>query len=133
MATSGACIGAVNGSLVAAALRPPAVAITRTITSSPPGNRADVGIVISLPVTSTAAGIQVWPPSALHNSVKVVSSGAPSTTSDNGTGFDPSAEATGSGVINIRDRLGSIGGGVDLVAKPGSGVTLRGYVTMAGG
>jgi len=52
---------------------------------------------------------------------------------DDGTGFDPSAEATGSGVINIRDRLGSIGGGVDLVAKPGSGVTLRGYVTIAGG
>ena len=49
---------------------------------------------------------------------------------DDGTGFDPSADSTGSGVVNIRDRLGSIGGGLDLTAKPGSGVTLRGYVPV---
>lgn len=52
---------------------------------------------------------------------------------DDGSGFDPSAELTGSGVVNIRDRLGSIGGGLDLTAKPGCGVTLRGYVPIAGG
>ena len=51
---------------------------------------------------------------------------------DDGAGFDPAAERSGSGVVNVRDRLGSIGGGVDLVTRPGAGVTVRGYVPVAG-
>ena len=51
---------------------------------------------------------------------------------DDGAGFDPATERPGSGVVNVRDRLGSIGGGVDLVTRPGAGVTVRGYVPVTG-
>lgn len=51
--------------------------------------------------------------------------------SDDGAGFDPTVEVAGSGVVNICDRLGSIGGRVELVAKPGCGVTLRGSVPIS--
>ncbi len=44
---------------------------------------------------------------------------------------NPTVGVAGSGVINIRDRLGSIGGRVELVAKPGCGVTLHGSVPIS--
>ena len=50
--------------------------MTWTWTLSPPGRPAESGIVTSVPVTSTAAGIHVSP-SALHSTVNVISSSAP--------------------------------------------------------
>jgi len=51
---------------------------------------------------------------------------------DDGAGFDVTVEPAGSGIVNIRDRLGSIGGGLELTARPGGGAILRGHVPVAG-
>ena len=68
---------------VAAPVRTPSLAMTWTWTASPPGRPAESGIVTSVPVTSTAAGIHVSP-SALHSTVNVIApraSGSGSATS----------------------------------------------------
>jgi NarL family two-component system sensor histidine kinase LiaS len=43
---------------------------------------------------------------------------------DTGTGFDPAAPHTGSGLINIRDRVVELGGSVDIASAPGRGAAL---------
>lgn len=59
------------------------------------------------------------------------------TVRDNGVGFDPKELALrddpGSGLFGIRERLASMGGGLDLVSAPGRGttVTLRAPVKLA--
>ena len=40
---------------------------------------------------------------------------------DNGPGFDASARGDGARLQNIRDRLGAIGGSVEIVSEPGHG------------
>ncbi len=46
---------------------------------------------------------------------------------DHGTGFDPAAAHAGSGLRHIRDRVGELGGTVDIDSAPGRGaaVTVR--------
>ena len=46
---------------------------------------------------------------------------------DDGTGFDPAAQRSGSGLAHIRDRAGEVGGTVDIASTPGRGtaVTVR--------
>jgi signal transduction histidine kinase len=46
---------------------------------------------------------------------------------DGGTGFDPAAARTGSGLSHIRDRVGELGGTVEIDSAPGCGaaVTVR--------
>ncbi|MDQ3688806.1 MAG: hypothetical protein M3406_01970 [Chloroflexota bacterium] len=51
---------------------------------------------------------------------------------DRGVGFDPSAEANGSGLTNMRDRLAAVGARLTVQSRPGGGTTLRG-VFPAGG
>jgi signal transduction histidine kinase len=51
---------------------------------------------------------------------------------DDGAGFDPQLDSPGRGIVNIRDRLGSIGGGLDVTSRPGAGATVRGYIPLAG-
>jgi signal transduction histidine kinase len=43
------------------------------------------------------------------------------TVDDDGCGFDPSAEASGDGMANMRQRMISVGGSVEWVATPGQG------------
>ncbi len=43
---------------------------------------------------------------------------------DTGTGFDPAAPHTGSGLAHIRDRVAELGGTVDIESTPGRGAAL---------
>jgi signal transduction histidine kinase len=43
---------------------------------------------------------------------------------DTGTGFDPAAPHTGSGLTHIRDRVAELGGTVDIDSAPGRGAAL---------
>lgn len=45
--------------------------------------------------------------------------------SDDGAGFDPAQVAEGHGFLNMRDRLGAIGGTLEVASRPGQGATLR--------
>jgi len=45
---------------------------------------------------------------------------------DAGRGFDPSAVAGGAGLTNMRDRLASVGGVLEVESAPGAGTRLRG-------
>lgn len=47
---------------------------------------------------------------------------------DDGGGFDPDATPEGEGLTGIRDRIGSVGGRVELASVPGRGVTVAGAV-----
>ena len=53
--------------------------------------------------------------------------------SDNGVGFTPSADASGSlghGFVNMADRLGAIDGSVDVQSSPGHGTTISGHLPL---
>jgi signal transduction histidine kinase len=50
---------------------------------------------------------------------------------DDGAGFDAEACGEGHGFVNMRDRLGAIGGTLELVSAPGVGTTVRGAVPVA--
>jgi len=45
--------------------------------------------------------------------------------SDDGAGFDPSSTTLGNGFMNMRDRLGAIGGKLIFESTPGAGTTVR--------
>ena len=47
------------------------------------------------------------------------------TISDDGPGFDPAQVSTGSGLANMRDRVDSAGGTLELDSEPGRGTRLR--------
>jgi signal transduction histidine kinase len=51
---------------------------------------------------------------------------------DDGPGFDPaSAAGSGHGFVNMRDRMGSFGGTIDVVSAAGAGTTIRGHLPLA--
>jgi signal transduction histidine kinase len=54
------------------------------------------------------------------------------TVADDGVGFDPGATTGGTGLVNLRDRLGALGGGVEVESRPGHGTSVRGFVPLAG-
>jgi signal transduction histidine kinase len=43
---------------------------------------------------------------------------------DTGTGFDPAAARSGSGLTHIRDRVAELGGTMDIDSAPGRGAAL---------
>jgi signal transduction histidine kinase len=47
---------------------------------------------------------------------------------DDGAGFDPGAATSGTGLVGMRDRIGAVGGEVEVVAAPGRGTAIRGRV-----
>jgi signal transduction histidine kinase len=47
---------------------------------------------------------------------------------DDGVGFDPGSTPTGSGLVNMNDRLSVFGGSADVVSTPGVGAVVRGRV-----
>jgi signal transduction histidine kinase len=51
---------------------------------------------------------------------------------DNGAGFDPTSKSQGAGFINMSDRLGAIGGTLQVDSTPGVGTRVRGTVPLGG-
>ncbi|HEV8164106.1 MAG TPA: GAF domain-containing sensor histidine kinase, partial [Actinomycetota bacterium] len=49
---------------------------------------------------------------------------------DDGAGFDPAAKATGTGFVNMRDRLGAIGGSLQVESSPGAGTSVLGVLPL---
>jgi len=47
---------------------------------------------------------------------------------DDGPGFDTTTAAEGHGFVNMRDRLGAIGGTLEITAYLGAGTTIRGSI-----
>ena len=50
------------------------------------------------------------------------------TVEDDGIGFDAEATPEGFGLVSIRDRIGAIGGEVEISSGTGRGTTVRGVV-----
>jgi signal transduction histidine kinase len=53
------------------------------------------------------------------------------TVSDDGRGFDPGVAGTGSGLQGIADRLGALGGTLEVTSAPGAGTTVTGRLPVA--
>jgi signal transduction histidine kinase len=51
---------------------------------------------------------------------------------DDGVGLDPAAKATGAGFVNMRDRLGAIGGSLRVQSSPGAGTSVLGVLPLTG-
>lgn len=47
---------------------------------------------------------------------------------DDGKGFDPDQHARGMGLVSMRDRIGAVGGEVEIGSRPGHGTTIRATV-----
>lgn len=47
---------------------------------------------------------------------------------DDGAGFDPASAAEGHGIINMRDRVGAVGGELTVRSAPGRGTTVSGVL-----
>ena len=111
----------------------------------------------ALPTTAEVAGLRRYPSEveaavyfccleALQNAGKHAGEGAKAKlrvweddgvlhfeVSDNGVGFTPAADASGSlghGFVNMADRLGAIDGSVDVQSSPGHGATISGHVPL---
>jgi len=52
------------------------------------------------------------------------------TVQDDGCGFDPSAETKGTGLQNIRDRIASFGGSIQIDSKAGEGTEVNGELKI---
>jgi signal transduction histidine kinase len=52
---------------------------------------------------------------------------------DSGAGFDPAAAPGGTGLTNMRDRLGAIGGTLSVASAPRAGTRVEGTVPLATG
>lgn len=48
--------------------------------------------------------------------------------SDNGRGFDPARAGEGDGLTNMADRLGAVGGKLEVRSAPGAGCSVRGAI-----
>ena len=46
---------------------------------------------------------------------------------DDGAGFDPASAGAGAGVDNMRDRLESVGGGLEITSAPDRGTRVDGH------
>jgi signal transduction histidine kinase len=53
--------------------------------------------------------------------------------SDDGSGMDQSVRGAGDGLIGMRDRVGAVGGELEVISSPGRGTTVRGTVPEAVG
>jgi signal transduction histidine kinase len=53
------------------------------------------------------------------------------TVTDNGKGFGPATIPKGTGLQGIADRLGALGGTIDLTAAPGRSTRITGRVPTA--
>ena len=53
--------------------------------------------------------------------------------SDNGCGFDALAGGEGDGLTNMADRLGAVGGRLEVTSAPGTGCSVRGNIPITSG
>ena len=80
---------------------------------------------------------------AVQNSIKHAGSGARVTVTlgrygeavhfavaDDGVGMDVAVAVVGVGLVSMRDRIGAVGGDVEVVSSPGQGTTVRGSVPV---
>jgi len=51
---------------------------------------------------------------------------------DNGKGFDSEARGLGAGFLNMADRLGALGGSLDVESAPRQGTTVSGTIPVSG-
>jgi signal transduction histidine kinase len=51
--------------------------------------------------------------------------------SDDGEGFDPSTAVDGNGLTNIRDRIGALGGTLEIDSAPGRGTRVTGMIPLS--
>ena len=51
---------------------------------------------------------------------------------DQGPAFDPRSVRHGDGITGMRDRLGAIGGEIEIASTPGHGATITGHVPLGG-
>jgi signal transduction histidine kinase len=49
---------------------------------------------------------------------------------DDGAGFDPTTDAAGVGIRNMRDRIAAIGGKLEIESAPGQGTRISGRVPI---
>jgi len=95
--------------------------------------------------TETEAAVYFCCLEALQNAAKHAGDGAAVTVrlweeagalrfevADNGAGFDPTSKGHGAGFINMSDRLGAIGGTLQVDSTPGAGTRVRGTVPLGG-
>jgi signal transduction histidine kinase len=108
----------------------------------------------AVPVTIEAEGIGRYPQQieaavyfcvleALQNTAKYAQASAAQvnlcgdgqylvfTVTDDGKGFDPASTPKGTGLQGIADRLGALGGTIDIISAPGHGTRLTGRVPTA--
>ena len=52
---------------------------------------------------------------------------------DDGVGFDPADHGDGLGLVSMRDRVGAVGGRLEVRSAPGAGTSVRGTVPADGG
>lgn len=52
--------------------------------------------------------------------------------SDDGAGFVIDRRAAGHGFVNMEDRVGAIGGRVEVDSAPGAGTQIRGFIPLGG-
>jgi signal transduction histidine kinase len=50
------------------------------------------------------------------------------TVADDGAGFEANGRPEGMGIVSMRDRIGAVGGELEVVSAPGRGTTVRGSV-----
>jgi signal transduction histidine kinase len=80
------------------------------------GSQVTVSVHVDGEVGTNGSG----PSSVLHFSVH-----------DDGAGFDVIAGGAGHGFVNMRDRLGAIGGELTVASAPGSGTTVTGAIPIS--
>jgi signal transduction histidine kinase len=54
------------------------------------------------------------------------------TVADDGPGFDPATAPHGAGLTNMADRLGAVGGALEIRSTPGGGTEISGRVPVGG-
>jgi signal transduction histidine kinase len=50
--------------------------------------------------------------------------------SDDGIGFEPGSQQSGSGLANLADRVDALDGNLEVVTAPGRGTTIRGEIPV---
>jgi signal transduction histidine kinase len=54
------------------------------------------------------------------------------TITDDGAGFDPAQATAGAGLANMRDRVDSVGGELEVTSTPGHGAMVRAVIPAEG-
>jgi signal transduction histidine kinase len=63
--------------------------------------------------------------------VAVDATGVGVTVTDDGSGFEPALAAAGHGLVNMRDRIGAVGGTLTVQSAPGAGTTVHADIPVA--